>query len=77
TLYHDHTAGSIIISCTNSAGRAQITLYDATGKSIIVFDADVDNNWNQVLSLPKLAAGFYSVKCIVNDEILTKKLIQQ
>ncbi|MFM7078454.1 MAG: T9SS type A sorting domain-containing protein, partial [Bacteroidota bacterium] len=77
TVYHDHTAGSIIISCVNSAGRAQITLYDATGKSIVVFDEDIDKNWNHLLSLPKLAAGIYSVKCIVNDETLTMKLIQQ
>jgi hypothetical protein len=77
TVYHDHAGESLIISCANSAGRAQITLYDATGKSIVVFDGDVDKNWNRVLSLPKLAAGMYSIKCIVNEESLTMKLIQQ
>jgi hypothetical protein len=77
TVYHDHAGESLIISCANSAGRAQITLYDATGKSIVVFDGDVDKNWNRVLSLPKIAAGMYSIKCIVNEESLTMKLIQQ
>jgi hypothetical protein len=60
-------------------GEATIRIIDDLGKTALTYQQKVNKGYNTIIlnDLSRLSSGVYSVQIIVNNDIVTKKLIIQ
>jgi len=59
------------------AGAGNITLFDATGKTVLKQQANIltGNNSIAINNMSALSEGYYTIRLVVNDEVFSTKLI--